>query len=526
MLRGVAGLVPAVAAGRVATAAGAGDEPGRPSGPGRGKGSHPRAAVAGGPGADGYRLGWTATASNASYELLHGVAATPDGGAIAAGTTRNGEPMNPWVVGVTPDGAVDYDTVVEMDGFGKLFDVHPREDGGAWAAGWAEPGDDPPQALLVAVDAGGEVLDTWSFGGDASDAAHAVVPLGDGLALLGRTISYGTPGTSAYVQHVGTEGSTGTHRAWSPEGGSATVEDAVPAPDGEAVVVGRWDPAGAETHGAALSWLAPDGSPRWTTPLDHEGDLRTPSVARLDDGTLVVGVDERTDEGSTPRVVGFDADGDRQWTLSDLGGSAAVVGVARAGDSDCWVVGADGAGPARLSKVSPSGDRRWTRQFDGSTAGISEAAAPTDLGVLTAGRVVDGETDGFVDHVEVVNDPPEPSVSIRPRSPPAGQPVTFDASGSTDPDGEIVRYEWDLDDDGTVDATGPEATHEYDTAGDRRVTLRVVDDVGASRTVTVDVSVGTEPPTGGDGVAVPGFGAGAALAGLGGAVLALVRRRR
>lgn len=93
--------------------------------------------------ADRYEVGWTATASNASYELLQGTTVTTDDDAVAVGTTRNGEPVNPWVVGVTPDGDVDYDTVVEMDEYDKLFGVHPRSEGGAWAAGWVETGDDP-----------------------------------------------------------------------------------------------------------------------------------------------------------------------------------------------------------------------------------------------------------------------------------------------------------------------------------------------------------------------------------------------
>lgn len=32
--------------------------------------------------------------------------------------------------------------------------------------------------------------------------------------------------------------------------------------------------------------------------------------------------------------------------------------------------------------------------------------------------------------------------------------VSFDASGSSDPDGTISQYEWDFENDGTIDATG------------------------------------------------------------------------
>ncbi|MDQ3982550.1 MAG: PxKF domain-containing protein [Actinomycetota bacterium] len=56
----------------------------------------------------------------------------------------------------------------------------------------------------------------------------------------------------------------------------------------------------------------------------------------------------------------------------------------------------------------------------------------------------------------------------------SGRTVTLDASGSHDPDGEIVDYVWEFD-DGTV-ATGTTVTHTYPAGGTYRVTLAVVDD--------------------------------------------------
>jgi PKD repeat protein len=74
--------------------------------------------------------------------------------------------------------------------------------------------------------------------------------------------------------------------------------------------------------------------------------------------------------------------------------------------------------------------------------------------------------------------PPEAAFSSEPRQPVAGASARFDASNSTDPDGEVVAYEWDFDDDGRVDARGPVVTHTFDTAGRGTVSLVVVDDDG------------------------------------------------
>ena len=70
---------------------------------------------------------------------------------------------------------------------------------------------------------------------------------------------------------------------------------------------------------------------------------------------------------------------------------------------------------------------------------------------------------------------------------------TFDGSGSSDPDGIIISYEWDFGDGGT--ATGASASHTYAAAGTYTVILTVTDDEGAADTETQNVPVGVSPGT-------------------------------
>lgn len=74
-----------------------------------------------------------------------------------------------------------------------------------------------------------------------------------------------------------------------------------------------------------------------------------------------------------------------------------------------------------------------------------------------------------------------------------GSPITFDGSGSYDPDGEIVSWEWDVDGDGVYDVStaGPELVHTYTADYDGLITLRVTDNSGliGLATAPVDVSV-------------------------------------
>jgi hypothetical protein len=77
--------------------------------------------------------------------------------------------------------------------------------------------------------------------------------------------------------------------------------------------------------------------------------------------------------------------------------------------------------------------------------------------------------------------------------------MTFDASGSSDPDGTIARYEWDADGDGiyeTASAT-PKLTTTYANAGTYSVGLRVTDNGGAVATTKQTVRVQGGAPIGG-----------------------------
>ncbi|MHC3130141.1 MAG: PKD domain-containing protein [Candidatus Bathyarchaeota archaeon] len=69
--------------------------------------------------------------------------------------------------------------------------------------------------------------------------------------------------------------------------------------------------------------------------------------------------------------------------------------------------------------------------------------------------------------------------------------VTFNASGSYDPDGYIVDYSWDFGDGNT--ATGVTASHSYPTSGTYTVTLTVTDD-GATDSITATKTVRNRPP--------------------------------
>ncbi|MEA2264779.1 MAG: hypothetical protein QOE27_362 [Solirubrobacteraceae bacterium] len=73
-----------------------------------------------------------------------------------------------------------------------------------------------------------------------------------------------------------------------------------------------------------------------------------------------------------------------------------------------------------------------------------------------------------------------------------GLSFSFDASGSTDPDGRVIAYRWDFGDGQS--GTGAQVTHAYTGTGDRTVTLSVADNAGAQASTTRVVALAALPP--------------------------------
>lgn len=77
----------------------------------------------------------------------------------------------------------------------------------------------------------------------------------------------------------------------------------------------------------------------------------------------------------------------------------------------------------------------------------------------------------------------------------AGMTVTVDGSGSSDPDGSVVSYQWEFGDG--AKASGAKQSHTYAAAGTYSVALTVTDNAGATDRATRSVTVGGGVPPAG-----------------------------
>lgn len=87
--------------------------------------------------------------------------------------------------------------------------------------------------------------------------------------------------------------------------------------------------------------------------------------------------------------------------------------------------------------------------------------------------------------------PPIAEFAFLPTIPDAGAIILFNATLSSDPDGQIASFAWDFDEDGVTDSSSAIVDYRFDNDGVYDVSLTVTDDSGATDTLTLPVTVGS-----------------------------------
>ena len=146
----------------------------------------------------------------------------------------------------------------------------------------------------------------------------------------------------------------------------------------------------------------------------------------------------------------------------------------------------------------------WEWNFGDGTTGTGKNVThtySTPGAYIVALTVTDerGTSSTQTDSLLIASLRPEARFTVDPATPTAGEPASFDPSGSNDPDGKVASYRWDFDGDGTIDAETKEAsaTYTYEESGTVHPTLYVIDDNGdISAPFEMEIRVNAPPVAG------------------------------
>ena len=166
----------------------------------------------------------------------------------------------------------------------------------------------------------------------------------------------------------------------------------------------------------------------------------------------------------------------------------------------------DGTFVFDFSELAPSTsvDKRWFVGMYDSTAGDAATIKTyklyevRDTGDFLVGTCTNVPKNVDAGHIYVWIDHKYNSTNISPTAKATATPtsgsipltVSFDGTGSSDPDGWIVSYTWNFGDGST--GSGQTVSHTYTTAGTYTATLTVTDNAGATGTDSVVISA-TDP---------------------------------
>jgi PKD repeat protein/glucose/arabinose dehydrogenase len=181
---------------------------------------------------------------------------------------------------------------------------------------------------------------------------------------------------------------------------------------------------------------------------------------------------------------------DPQWLMVDLGATYTVTNVklyweaayGRAyrieisADATTWTTIYDTiTGDGGLDDITDlSGTGRYVRVFG------------TARGTKYGYSLWEFEVYGFA---SAGNSPPVAVASASPTTGPTPLTVQFDGRNSSDPDGDPITFDWDLDSDGAFnDSTSATPAYTYTTPGARVVGLRVTDSRAASTDTTITIT--------------------------------------
>ncbi len=373
-------------------------------------------------------------------------------------------------------------------------DIKQTQDGGYILTGYADsygyPGHD---YWIIKTDEFGQ--EQWSqiFGGPSSDASYAIIETSTGdFVFTGYSYSYTHGENDVWVVKTDNLGNL----IWAYNYGGTGSEygmSIVEADDGGYVIAGSTTSFGSGGTDVYLLKINSDGNLEWERTFGGSSDDWAGSIDMVSDGGFIIVGDTKSFGNGDYNVwmIKTNSNGIEEWNRNLGTTNAHETGycVKSTSDNGFIVSGTtniDGIDNGMIIKTNINGIIEWNHSFITYGSDIFYSICETiDNSYATVGYTQTygaGDKDiWFVKIGNTVNQPPIPDFSYTPKKPSANETIQF-IDESTDLDGYIINWTWDLG-DGQI-AYGAEINHQYSENDRYKVTLWVTD----NNLTTVNIS--------------------------------------
>jgi protocatechuate 3,4-dioxygenase beta subunit len=365
------------------------------------------------------------------------------------------------------------------------------------ATGLDTPPSEPPVADASAgepytADEGGSVL---LDGSASTDPENALVAWDWDLDNNGSFETSGVTATfDAVADGVFTVGLRVTDDAGLTDTDTTTVTVANVAPTADAGGPYSGDEGSAIGLGGSLSSDPGDDIVSYQWDIWNDGSFEltgvTPTFTPTDEGSVPILLSVTDDAGATDTAL-------VTVSVANVAPTAEAGGPYSVEEGSSVQVDASGSSDPGDDSLSFAWDLDGNGSFE--TPGVTatfNGVTPGDYTIQV--QVDDGDggvtTDSASVTVTDINDPPVADIGD-PYSGSEGTGIPLDATASSDSDGTIVAYAWDLDDNGSFETSGATPTFTPTDEGTFTIWLRVTDNQDATDTTSTDVPVINVAPT-------------------------------
>ncbi|MBM3291469.1 PKD domain-containing protein [Candidatus Bathyarchaeota archaeon] len=419
---------------------------------------------------------------------------TSDGGYIIVGNT--------WSFGALSSDVY----LIKTDIFGNLvwqqhyggnkpdygLSVHQTSDGGYIIGGSTASfgaGDWTPDFYLLKTDYTGKLLWDKTYAGIGYDVCYSVEETIDGGYILAGTTSNNTTG-DVYVVKTDSSGQLLWNRTYGGEKGEG-ANYIQQTSDGGYIIAGNTASFGAGSVDIYLVKIDSSGNMEWnTTAGGKQNDLGYNVQITKDGGCVVAGYTNSYGAGKYDAyLVKFSDVVPNQLPKAEAGldqvsiaGSIVFFDGSNSTDIDGSII--------KYSWDFGDGSQNSTQKMTNHVYQV-----PGNFTVTLV--VTDNRGGSATDQINVTITPANkmPIANAGPdQTSFAGSTVTLDGSMSSDPDGSIVKYNWNLGDASIL--SGKIINYTYANPGNYTVLLTVIDDRGASSEDTVLITVTKIPAKG------------------------------